>query len=114
MSNIDLGAAEMMALAVMKGDLKTARMLADYLLSDLEGVPSTADRRLAIVREGIERKVINIENVRVILYASDPDMEFRDHEELDNFIRNWLRNGTTLALTGIEKVELYEFTKGEV
>jgi len=103
----NLSDAERMALAVLRGDLDTARALADHIINDLQGTVKV------IV---VERNKINLQSGRVRCLIFVKDDAAMDEDERANLIRAVSRfmTGETniLGLTGIDRVEFYELPEG--
>lgn len=98
----ELTTAERMAIEVLRGDMAAARALADHLLNDLEGT----------VREvtPIKLKVTNPDaRLQAIAYfnCSFSDVAI-DLETTRQVVDNWLRDGGTLCVFGVSRVEVYE------
>ncbi len=90
-----------MAIAVLKGELDTARILAAMLL---DNAPLDASQLPAI--KG--RFTVDRSKLRVVLFASSDDPTW-NYEETQRGVRDWL-DGTipALCLVGIDRVEFYE------
>src|SRR5688572_4784577 len=101
MSN-PLSTAERMAIAVLKGDLDAARLLATLLIDEYqEG---------AVPLPPVQRLKVSIDRVRCILYVqNEPDIEPDSQDRLNAVFREWMSGERlVLGLVGVERVELYE------
>ncbi len=93
--------AEQMAIAVLKGEMDTARILAAMLL---DNAPLDATQQPAI--KG--RLTVNRGKLRVVLFAKDGDVTW-NYEETQREVRNWLDGRSScLCLHGIDRIEFYE------
>ncbi len=97
--------AEMLAVAVLKGDTTAIIPLLDELM----------DLHQAGAREIQPTKTVKIDaptkNMRLIVYAAD-DLEFADDAagKVETLIQEWLSGKrASLALSGVARVDVYEF-----
>lgn len=97
--------AELMAVAVLKGDYKAALLLADEVT---ETVARDPELRIPPVHRVT---VTDRSRLRVVVYASQPPdggEPILDTDSLINGIEDWLTNGGPLMLYGIDRLELFE------
>lgn len=100
---MSLSVAEQMAVAVLKGDMDAARMLADKLVDDIQNG----------VNELLPVKQIktSVKNIRVAVYFPVTVDGHQVGVDLDNTreaVREWLEEGGPLVLLGADRIELYE------
>lgn len=102
--------AEMMALAVLQGDLVAAKVLADHLL-EYEHVGFSL---MVPCKQVVD---CTPEQIRVVLFASN-NVTFGSEEYMARTYRqvaNWVRGEQpTLMLNGIDRVELWVMPKQEL
>jgi hypothetical protein len=97
--------AEVMALAVLKGDLTAARALAESLMEDYEANGHELPP--------VTKITAPIEKVRVAVYLSSDETDQRlipdELQAVRENVLNWLRgDANILIMTGIDRIELYE------
>jgi hypothetical protein len=103
----ELTVEQYMAVAVLKGDMTTARILADKLCEHW-----AAGQQILTPVQIID---CPIERVRVAVFwdwkaISDPDWNIhrQPDEDIASAVRNWLEHGTVITFAGIERIELYQ------
>lgn len=97
-----LSVAEEMAIEVLKGNMATAKALADKLCEEVnQGIHLPPVSRI---------DTVDVRNLRCVVYYS---LEVAREALIDTVatkqaIENWLTNpGTHLILVGVERIELY-------
>lgn len=106
--------AEQMAIAVLKGDLVAARVLADSLLEDCRGADAALPK--------VTKVTCDWSRLRVVVYVKDevarnPDGYEFDRRATEEAIFGWLRgrrpeSAEVLVLAMIDRLELYELPAG--
>lgn len=101
---MSLSTEELLAMAVLKGDLASAFPLCDLLLEKHSSKGITV--------APLKHVKVGMDNTRMLVYLSDPNVDM-DVEHLDNLregLRSWLRGKLEgpIFLYGIDRIELYE------
>lgn len=95
--------AELMALAVLRGDLDAARGLADHLMNDLEGTK--------VHLPAVKKFPMDLSKLRFVFYADtgcSGNVQI-NRQSLLQGVEEWLRGDTqVLGLIGVERMEVYE------
>ena len=95
--------AEQMAIAVLKGNMVEALVLADHLLEEYNNAKGFYLPKLKEIP-------YNLDNIRVVLFMrSDIEHDQIDFGGTERALRSWLRGGDNpFILVGVERMEIYE------